>query len=100
MLTENDFNLLRFKLAHLLKVKQSKITKIDVLKDNSIVVFCPLSKSGVLFKNVKEINDEYEKFCGDVVVPKNFLLNPNEINTGLVSSTCKSGVQNKKGVIL
>lgn len=71
LFTEFDFCVLRFKIAKLLRTSHRRIKTIDVMDDGRIVVRTSFILC-VEFKNEKEINDDFNHFCPDVVVPDEF----------------------------
>lgn len=83
-LTENDFNLLRFKLAKLLKTREKRILKIDICIDESIIVMTGFGFFPIKFKNIKEIEDDFKTFYPNEVIPShlyvfNVLANKKEV---------------------
>ncbi len=74
MLSDNDFRLLKYKLAKLLKTKQGRISKIEFLEDGSILVFTIFNLFPIKFNNKKEIDDDFDRFYGSDSIPKKLLV--------------------------
>jgi hypothetical protein len=82
MLTENDFKVLRFKLAKLLKTKEKRIKKIDLCEDDSIFVHTGFGYFPIKFINVNEINNDFEKFYPDIKIPNHLIVVESKIKKG------------------
>ncbi len=72
MLSEFDFCVLRFKIAHLLKIGHRRIKSMDVMLDGKIIVHTFMGLIPISFNSVKEIDNDFAKFYPDVVVPDKF----------------------------
>jgi hypothetical protein len=86
-LTLLDFEILRFKLSKLLKIKEKRISDIHIYSDNTIGVQCrPFGL--VKFDSLKEIETDYNTFYPNEVLPKKFTVLP----ASTLDDGCKSGV--------
>ncbi|WP_324170969.1 hypothetical protein [Sulfurimonas sp.] len=89
ILTLNDFDILRFKLSKLLKLKEKRVTDIHIYCDNKVgVQTFPFGL--VKFDSLKEIEDDYNKFYSDEEIPKRLKLVCDE------NDACKPSVKNTK----
>ena len=87
-LTLNDFDILRFKLSKLLKLKEKRVTDIYIYDDNTVgVQSFPFGL--VKFDSIKDIEDDFKKFYPNEELPKRLVL----VSAEKVDS-CKPSVTN------
>ena len=90
-LTLNDFDILRFKLSKLLKVKEKRVTDIYMYDDNSVgVQSFPFGL--VKFESLKEIEDDFKTYYPNEELPTRLKLVATDIKSvdGIKPSVLKS----------
>jgi len=89
-LTLLDFDVLRFKLSKLLKLKEKRITDIYFYNDNSVgVQTFPFGL--VKFESLKEIEQDYKTLCPDAKLPLKLV---KAVATSQEADSCKPVVTN------
>lgn len=86
-LTLLDFDILRFKLAKLLKLKEKRVSDIHIYEDNSVGVNTfPFGL--VKFENLKEIENDFKTYYPDENLPQRLVL------ASAKDDSCKPSVTN------
>jgi len=98
MLSTTDLNILRFKIAKLLKTKESRIKQIDISLDDTVLVHTGFGFFPISFKSVNEINSEFKKYFPNAKIPLKFSVKSSN-NTDFVSlNVVKTLKKNKHGL--
>ncbi len=99
MLDNSDFNILRFKISKLLRTKESRIKKIDINLDDTVIVHTGFGFFPISFKSVNEINSEFKKFYPDIKIPFKYKFQVVNNNVDFASlNTVKTFKKNKHGL--
>lgn len=100
MLSNKDFNILRFKISKLLRTKEIRIKKIDINLDDTVHVHTGFGFFPISFKSVNEINCEFKKYYPDLKIPSKYrfeVANNDESNFASLN-TVKTFKKNKQGL--